>query len=590
MVDDGLRWVYDDLVGLLAEINADSGLAGTAYEMHVTVLLNIEGANALRDRDPTNTGNLSEAEVRYLHSSPLVEVGLHGYEEGIHDPSAIQSPWGVKGADWNLNTDTRDSTSYQIIVDGIKAIRDTILGDPTSVVTYGTNGHRLDAYSMQLASRWGIKNLRAGLLMNTLALNVGWPHPSASGNYDIGIVREKNRQNNDRYFQWWRNYASSSRGTYAPFFPMHRLWMYHQDPHATGTIAAQVDSAGAWLYAVAESKGFGLYTWHNQDDTSPNPTTGPDYGGLSGVEDILRYAAGLCANGLHHREGPKLQLLTVAEGTTKVTNWRLGYAGRSINMVDNFQMRPSDWNSAKPWGYPEALAAGAWTDSGWAYVDSTTAAGNSLFGYHGEGGALYTTAADYPASGTTGGLVLVTPVIPDSRAYVSFYSSVDTIAVADGADTDSCEAGYWTITAKYLLESNDPTDSTAAWVDGAASTSGSLNSDPYSIEYTAEGSGGWSSNAGNNQYTNVRQLAPFHTTDLWRVARVTGASSSNFFYDDGRTPTTAPEEQMRWRQFDCFFQIPSGTRAARWTLQPVGFGTEADTVLVAGFEVNCSVQ
>jgi hypothetical protein len=340
------------------------------------------------------------------------------------------------------------------------------------------------------------------------------------------------------------------------------------------------------IYSLAENKGLGILVWHdaNEDD-------GPrSVGGLPGVGRVLRFAAELCHNGLITNDEPRLQVLTLDEGVGKHVQWREAFGGRSINMVDNWWMRPPDprLGRERPWGYPAGLVS-TWKDSSWVYVDSVSAAANGFFGYHGEGGAIFTTTEGLrlPSS-----LLMVTPVAPGSRAVVSFWASADTFEVADGG-LDSLAAATFDVEVVFFEENPDPSDTTASWLTGAGRGAlqtivpGGGSAGAISLRASRDAGAG-----GTGRFASAKLWGAFHSRDAWRIARRAEHRAIGNWWHDGDTVRRAPEESMRWREFYGFVDVPPSARLARWCLVPVGFGaaTATDTIGVTGFEVNCTIR
>lgn len=624
VIDDGFAWTYDDLLPMIQDINDDFGLTGTPWEIHMTSGINVRGPNGIQgfealtgsgDLPPTGDGSansMTVAEVRALYSSGLFEIASHGKNHILIDnmelPGAngprVRGPWPVSGI--------LDSTTVSEVRDSFYAIRDT-LGIP-DVWSMVAPFHRTDNQGRQVAAHY-YKNYRRGNLWHASTfvndLNEFPPNDNRdnSTNNDRGIVLHFNRTNNDPISYPYYLYDIALQGIVMPTTPMNRLNMPHLDPPANGSTqdSLNVSQTMDLFDALAETKGFAILTWHDMNNSPPAQGANQDLGGLPGVDAVMRYGASLCANGKLAADGPKLQFLMLNEGTNKKCA-SVAYIDGAINVIDNFRMLPGrnsdidgDGDYDRPYGYPDFLAqpsgAGAfdcWADSGWAYVDPTTArAPGGWFGYFNDTGLF---ATPRPGTATNEGanfsqLIQFVPVIPGSYAHISCYAWTDTLTivkdgVSDPAPHDSLSACWINIDVIPMRFNQDPTDSLVNFIRSP----GSPNMLEQNVEigevatsdYTGSGTGATSS---TNAFSRVRLQHRFHSRDQSRTMRSEGPSgwSNPWYNDDSSGP--APDRDQRWRPFERDYIVPNDAYWLRIAFIPTGWtNTTSDSLAITGIE------
>ena len=602
-IDDGLVWTYTDLLDTLRKINADSGLAGTQGEMHASVFLNLRGLNNLDDPfwGSPNAATLNSNEARALANSGIISVGLHGWTAALADPDAILSSpakaIGFFGGPTNASALPDSNTSQkQLLVDGIKAIRDTLGIECDSFVC---NGHRMTTFMSYLMNKYGINACRAGTRQTPLT-GTDWPTAASgepSSNLAQGKIRELNRQNIDMANMVLSSRISANGGhrmeAYLPFANFNRLWVAHLNPPTSsaenitgqpvvGSNAAREDTTKAIIYHLASMNALGVLVWHDI-----NVDSGPEsIGGLPGISRVLRYAAKYCKNLADGREGPRLQVLTLSEGVAKHADWRQCYAGQSFDAVGNFMLQKDEWRGSKPWGFHEGLEV-VWSDSGWAYVDSASAAGNALFGPHNEGGLF----RNVSAAGAPAALTQVFCVPPGATVTFGCMASADTFPAGGGPD--SISTAKIEIDVSFLRAVPDPTDTTMAWARTPTTTvTEYVKRESWdALEGSSHSQVDWTGNA-TPRWATTKMWGAFHWRDQWRIARTqTGGAANNWWF---LNDSIAADEEyaQRWRSFYTTEVVPGNARLAVVKYRPVGFLATAvtDTVLISGITVQVTPQ
>lgn len=604
-VDDGLKWVYTNLYDTLQAINADSMLTGTPGAMRISVFINMRGENALDDPfwnadganlDPSD--QLTVAEVIELSQSGVVGVGSHGYKHGTLDPDGlILSPFKPTGFRYGANQAVdNDSTAYAQVVSAIKAMRDTL---GITCDSFVSPGHRMTTYSAYLMNLWGVNACRAGgrqtprISGPSPFFGENWPDAATGGLAPAawlnGKTRELNRQNTDMAAFQLSNFSGHRMECYLPFSNINRLWLTHigpptdADPLSSGqpavaTAEARQDSLKAIAYHIASTGSFGVLTWHDERAGS-----GSGLGNIDGVAEVLRYCAGLCRNTAENRDGPRLQLLTLSQGTAKHVDWRWSLAGQSFDVVNNFMLKKDAWRSTKPYGFHEGLEP-IWSDSNWTYVDSVAAAANALFGPHGEGGLFRHTTSAAPTR-----LVQVFAVPPGATVQFGCLATADSFAVGGGPD--SISAAKIEIEATFLRGVPDPTDTLLTWarnpIGGAVGDYLQDEAFPAVSSLAPMSQADWTGNT-VPRWSTTKMWGGFHWQDQWRVARtITGSTGNNWwFLNDDIDPDT--EYGMRWRTFYMETIVPGDARIAVVHYRPVGFTSiTSDTICISG--ITCQV-
>lgn len=597
-IDDGFRWTYNDvdkaghftspenynsLREIVEAINADSGLAGTDWEMGFTVGLNIYGSDAdtlagngiqgyqgqVGNAVPDTTQALFVDEVTALYDTGITEIALHGANVQIMDPYAhvspnvVSAPWGIQG--WQHPT-----SSEGMIVDGWKAITDTI-GVPC--VSYMMNGHRIDHLGNYIMARY-FRNCRAGWIHNTGTTE----YPSDSGttntsNPDRGITIQFTRANYDLMQYFMSGYDTNMQRSWLPFTAANRMWFPHMNPPTNSNNATT--NIAEWKYILgqlASMKSTAIIVLHDQHNNTPTSpaqssvavltdnegTAISPANGLEGLEIILRAAAGYARNGLLARDSkPKLQITTMDKAMNKRSR-SVAYLGGVINYIDNFKMESDtssymtagDAGADKPWGFPscfafdtgDALQRDNWADSLWTYLDPGTAdnGGDNFFGYYNATGVMasaITNVQDFRA------LRMIVNVIPGTLARVSCYANASHLP--DAGATDSLSAGF--IDIKVVPFSYYEADK--------ADTTNPLASVVASAEYfrVTEDLDGPPLNT--NAFYPGRVQGRFHTRDENANMRAAGYSTEGNWY---RSSTTNLDKDMRFRPFWTEVEVPEG--------------------------------
>ena len=638
-IDDGLRWTINDvdkaghstspegwnsLMEIFQGINEDSSLAGTPWEMEFVLGVNIYGSDAdaipgnglqgyngqVGNAVPDTSQSMFDTELVTLSNSGVAEIALHGANAQPMDPygsigatPGVTAPWGLPGS--NLTTSTEG-----MIVDGYKALHDTIGIDP--VYSYMTNGHRIDHLGTNFMASY-FRNCRAGWIHNTGTSE----YPSDAGatnssNIDKGVTLQFTRGNYDLMANWWHGYDGGDNmiRSFLPFTPANRMWFGHCNPPNNSNVA--LTNIAEWKYIfsqIAESKGTIIITLHDQNCNPPSTPANTsvavttDNEGtvispanpLEGIEIVFRAAAHYACNGLYNRMSqPKLQVI----GMDKAMNKRASVAhlGGVINYIDNFKMeadtasymQAGDAGADKPWGYPSAFAydtgdarnRDVWADSLWTYRDPATAddAGDNFFGYFNATGVIssaITNVQDFKP------LPIVVNVIPGSIARISCYANASHLP--DAGPTDSLSSAFIDIkVTPFSHYEADRSDTTNSWL-------GIIAASPnyYKVTDDLDGPTGTT-----NAYAAARVQGRFHSRDENANLRAAGYTSGNWYL----TGTNTDDKSMRWRPFWTEVEVPPETEFLYIEFIPsrqTGAGTYAAgfalatacTTQIAGIEV-----
>ena len=610
-VDDGPDWVAQDLIDTLIVINQDSSLVGTPWALHASTFVNLRGANGIQgyDGEAGSANAMTVTELVDVHRSGLIEVGLHGMTAAIMDPAAWKTPRGV-WAPWPwADLDSVDyfadgatggphsHSTQEMIVGGYRALVDTLGLSP--IYSYVTNGHKMDNLGAGLIARY-FRNCRSGTTLET-AFSY-FPGADATGATAHGSYYHLNRPNVDPMSYWWWDFDPYFQSAWTPFFPQNRLWLPHlKVPNNGGDGSANVAQTKVIFAGLAETKSYGILVWHRPNDHAGVQTLG----GLSGLSDVLRFAAHYAANGaLDRLHAPRLQILSMNEAMTKAQAARRNPG--PLLMVDNFKMLP-DHNSDvsggaendRPWGYPDHLVGGAWADSGWTYVDkdSCRAEDKGWFGYFNDTGILCT---DVASDANFAGLVTVFPVVPGSRARVSCYATTSELPPFGAGDSMKASGCYVDIQFTPFGWTFDPTDSTADWYENDLLNDYGWTSphetDPYNTKSVADWTGPTDS---LTAYSRQRFVGSFHNKDEWVTfrsgGRLWGLADSWYKWADPADSTSLFNSELqddasqRWRPFQQEFLVPEDTYWARITFQPTGWDNAgSDSLAVTGIEVLCT--
>lgn len=643
-VDDGLNWVYTDLIDSLRVVNADSGLTGTPWEMKANVFANIWNDNGLLDwQGQTGTSGctaggpsvcrMNAAQLRACENSGLIEVGGHGANHFAMDPysSAGQEVKGAFGAADSGTVEWQIAQCYHALVDSIGLRR---------VYSFVTPNHRLDNQALFVLGKY-FRNARAGCVFNANHGAAGsgeWPDAdgtTGSNNRQRGTNLGLNRLNMDPWNYWWFNYDPVAQFNVGPTFPMNRLYLPHNaNMYVGGHTAANVDTCLARtkraITQAAESKGLCIITWHDQNNFTPGilpdytyaaDSTGSGSNGMVGVMRILRYAAHYARNGALARDRPKLQVMFFNDAMNKRSS--LAYLDGAVNCVDNIRLLPDSVSQLTaggrfevPYGYPHrlAIAGGAWADSGWGYVDPDSAmAHGGWFPFDcnddSTGAAAQRSGLDsaratglFTARKTTDanfkGLVQVLPVIPGSRAFVWCYAWTSMVndATGDSTASDSLSACWINPIITPLGPNFDPSDTTDAWTQVAIATTPSAGfirvhaTDPFNAYSPSGDYSGGATATDSNGYVPVRFQGRFHMRDGSFTLRSAGYSNPTYT-GIGTAISTADDRGQRWRQFSASCNIPEDSHYIRVVFQPVGWnntGSAAESLAVTMIEAQCT--
>lgn len=656
VVDDTYLWMHDNMIDSLQVVNADSGLTGTVWEINWNFGVNTGIGSDTSDNgvagfrgQAASTGcggydcRMTLDQIKACYDTGLFEVCSHGGRHLSFDEYSAQAEFSraFGAADTNA-MEWCMADPYYVMLDSLGITLHSMV----------TPFHRWSDQASVMAAKY-YRNVRSGGVWNVGSAksqgdSLVFPPHSSGGptNVSRGSTLQLNRNNVDPMSYWWSGYDKRAHDVWSPMYRGNRMWV----PHVAG-IFASTDSAAAYFFSninsaaavtsnlanikwvltyLAETKGSGVFTFHDQNRTTPNIT--PDLYdqsvngsasfsgnelGMVGVMQILRYAAHYARNGLLGRDGPKLQVMKFDDAMNKRVD--LAHLAGPVNIHDNPFMRPDSCGTDHPYGFPSRLfvAGGALADSGWRYfTPDAVMANGGWFGYDCEDNpslatatdSAYTTGifADTTSSGNFKGLIMVAPVIPNSRARISLYASASHVYTGGGSATpnDSLSACYINIVAIPMMFNQDPTDTTEAWVQGSytawSGDSGfqrSQNVIPPFTYYTnaADWTGG-ASLPDSVAYCLERNLPRFHMRDGWNTMR--GAGYTNTVYSDSTSVTGFPgrvtiksanDRGQRWRQFTLDVDIPPMMNALKWIAQPVGWAAaSACSLAITKVEVQCT--
>lgn len=582
-VDDGLEWNIQGLPGqkslveIFQEVNNDSGLTGTEWEMHYTAGINIVGVNALGATTADSTDKMTPEQVIDLHRTGLCEIALHGTDAEISDPytsisvgggGEVHSPWAATqfGA---VYTDS-GSTEW-LVKEGFDYICNTLGFIPKS---YMCNGHRMD-----VVHRYYVNSLFGNNRSGTLFGSSTWPSSNANtgspNNVQRGSNLEFSRNNLDPMPYMWSKYSDLVQEAHSITFPSDRGYM----PHCNATDTQDCKDIA---YYLAEIPALGILTWHDQN--KPNGIN-PDMG-IADVEAYIRYCAGLCNNGRLNRDKPRLQLLTMDEAMSKHSG--LGFMDHSVVGVNNIKLLTGDVHTTLPWGFAPACSS-MWADSGYVFIDSTTAAAaGGAFGYFNSTGTFLTNVNSDADAGTDTnfkGLRQIYQVIPGSVCTFSCLASTNRL-LETGSETDSLSACYIDIKVVGPSFNWNYTDSTNTWWVGSGSASAQwsrLSSlDPWVTGANQLSSSNSSTSSSSVGYGTARIVRRFHKRDAWSYLRsqhwqgtMYNTSASDYSDDSGK------DFMMRWREFNFTVQIPRDVTWVRVTYLPTGWtAATSDTLQI----------
>lgn len=632
ITDDTRDWIHDNLIDSLRVVNADSGLTGTPWEIHMNVGVNTGILSDTSDNgiagfrgQAASTGcggydcRMTLAQIANVNASGLVEICAHGGRHLAFDEYSAQSEWAQPFG--SVYTDT--TSMLWGAADPYLVMRDSL---GITLKSFVTPFHRISEQGLQVLLPF-YRNIRTGGVFNETTVFPDDALNNGSTNIDRGTNLQLNKTNQDPLAYMASRYDRRTRQMWGPWFNGPRIMVPHMSEvtHSgnsyDSTVANFVDIKWC-LDFLAEHKMFGVMTWHDQERTNPgiapdlyhvgyaaggadSSYTGDELG-MVGVMNILRYAAGLARNGALGRDGPKL----VVSKFDDAMNARLGlsYLDGPVDTIDNPFLRPPRATPANPLcrvpagffydlGYDSTgtSADGAWADSGWGYVspDSVLVEGG-WFGYAVNDGAA-ATAYDLTytpglwASTTSSGnfkplLLPGIPVIPGSRARFSVYASTSHVWNDAGTTTpnDSLSACYLNLIVKPLSVEFDPTDSTSTWLGQGPFTATEIGPIVPLQPNTTWGSAGYMSNVTDwiggaalsdaSGYSLEKNLSRFHMRDQWSFLRTAGYGGA--FYSNGSANSSADKDQ-RWRQFYIDVEIPADMRLATVAIQPIGWNAAA---------------
>lgn len=638
MVDDTRDWVHDNLIDSLRTVNEDSGLVGTPWEIHWNVGINtgigsdtVDNGIAGFRGQAASTGcggydcRMTLAQIATVNASGLVEICSHGGRHLAFDEYSAQSEWPKPFG--SVYTDTT-AMSWGA-ADPYFVMRDSL---GITLKSFVTPYHRISDQGLEVLTKY-YRNIRTGGVWyptgQALADTTVFPDSTVYLVSSMGVARgtnlQLNKQNQDALAYAMSRFDVRSQQMWGPWYNGPRIMVPHMSAvtHSgnsyDSTVANFVDIKWA-IDFIAENKMFGLLTLHDQERTDPQ--TPPDlyhigYAaggadssytgnelGMVGVMNIIRYCAGLSRNGALGRDGPKL----VVSKFDDAMNARLGlsYLDGPVDTIDNPFLKAPRATPKNPLckvpagffydlGYDSTgtTADGAWGDSSWGYVspDSVLVAGG-WFGYAVNDGAqavaydsTYTTGlwASTTSSGNFKSLLIPgIPVIPGSRARFTVYASTSHVWNAAGNTTphDSLSACYLNLVVKPFFVEQDPSDSTAAWLQQEFTTTTDAGpvlpwaNSPWGAAYMSnvtDWTGGAALSEATSGYALERHLSRFHMRDQWSFLRTAGYSSS--FYNDGASSST--DAQQRWREFHVDVDIPPHMTLATVVIQPIGWNAAA---------------
>jgi hypothetical protein len=609
VVDDGYDWtrIFADS---LAVINSDSGLAGTPWEMGITVVCNARGVNEF------GTSNaLTLAEVRELSNSPYVEIGSHGWNEFVVDP------FGGGGTELNsiraaVDVSGEDSISVRGQYFGAMLnLRDTLGLGP--IYSHGENGHRNTPMSRYYALKTGFKNLRAGAWIHRANedfnfnqyLNANSPNNPGPVNAKNGQISMDVRQNMDTYSYWASGFdinAIDQYSLFSPFFNRMNIigwrpanateddrWDDGPDGQTDGftTAAERIADFREGIGRLADYRQYGMMVWHNiRDSTAAQAIIPASPGGAnSGIDSlatIFREIASLSRNGLLRRDAPYLKAAKFNEGCEIMG--RMSHLTTPVNVIDNFMLGEGQLEEGVPYGFAP-ICSTWWADSGYTFVDSTTAVASagSPFGMENDGGVIrgLTDNAGGGSPGNFHNLVMVFPVRPNMIADFFCYANASDFRTANSGTTDAAE--WLDIEITEYRYSWDPQDTTYTFaVDGAVNGPEENVSDFGSRKTSAD----WVDNSasGANFYERQWYTGRWHSDDDNATVETMNTSATMFERASSYGNT---DEGKRWKPFEKIWRVGPFTDWIKIEIIPTGFtahptpASGQDTLQIAGIEL-----
>lgn len=621
-IDDTNVWVYTDLLPLLQQINADSGLVGTAGEMHATFGVNFIQNGVYGWHGNSDAARASADQIRDLARSGLFEIASHGYSHRSVYPyraataSVLEdsTAWAKTSAQKFGGLD--DGSLEQEIAAGYVCLTESL--GVANVHTFLNPNHAQGVLGSIYMPKY-FRNSRAGGLCQT-ALGSEWPNDAnrtGGDNLDKGVNLWINHDRFDPIMYWWYNYDAMGQTMWGSTFFGSRMWIPHTNIPTLGSDALTIASCIKAVALAAESKGLCVFTFHQQN--VDGTTLAPDLGGMTGVEAYLRGISTYCVNLVQQRDGPKLQMLTIDEAMQKYSS--TAYQSGPSDGIDNWKCIPDtvtcNKNAAgyytRPWGYPEilAVAGGAWADSGWGYVspDSVFRSG-TYFSYNvndapdttvvgvGPCPERNNTCGIFATTKTTGnykGFITVVPAVPGSRVRFSLQaatSEVDSAGTVIAAPNygDYISTDFMDITITPIQFSYDPTDTTDNWAQavpalGGGSSMVKAHTETGFVSYSVQNWTGLASEPATqvvgNAYLKRRTQGAFHMADGWTFSRSNGFGQG--FYQNG-TGSQVADKDTRWREFYNTAYVPEDCNYLHILITPVGFqdggAADGDTLVI----------
>lgn len=609
VIDDGFRYTAEAMFDTVAALNEEFGLAGTEAEMRYTVGINLRDGNGLDgwNGNPAAANRLTESQVTMLDRTGH-EIALHGYGTGVIDPFGGVNPYEVRGA--FSNSTAYDSSATDMIVDGYKALVDTI-----GVHVYGhvMNAHVLDGFASFVQGKY-FRWVRSGSVVQYDGSSASFPDAISGepGNLADGRILVFNKTNLDHMGTWWSNAEAmgsttlSTQSLYLPWYPLNRMWIGHQNPPTNGSGQATENVADhkRMIHWAAESNGFMLITWHDMNVDPPGAGTTQNLGGMDGVGEVLRYAAALCRNTLLKNDGPYLQVLTANDAVSKHANL-LAFADGPVNVPGNWRLKAGDNSNPEtgdsdldddgddtdneaPWGYPHSMIP-AWADSGWSYIDeAVVAATDGLPGYEDSTGVFLidsNNAADGGADDNFSSLLQVFPVAPGSRVRISCYASANELPET-GSETDSLSAAHINIRTRPYRWARDQTDTTHVWTQQPTSGTTSASLEPELITIAEENLDADLATTGSAvAWSEGRIARRFHSADGWTSTR-TGNFQNLTFYHNRGVANFNLDTGIRWKEFVYETIVPWDTHQLKVQFEPLGWtDATSDTLCITGINL-----
>lgn len=620
-IDDTNAWVATDLLPLLQRINADSGLTGTAGEMHATFGINFIQNGVYGWHGNSDATRASADQIRACANSGLIEIASHGYHHRSLYPYRAASAGTLEDSTAWARTEAQkfggadDGSLEQEIAAGYVCLTESL--KVANVNTFLNPNHAQGTLGSIYMPKY-FRNSRAGGLCQT-ALGSEWINDAGrtgGDNLDKGTNLWINHDRFDPIMYWWYNYDSAAQTMWGATFPGSRMWIPHTNIATLGSDALTIAACVKAVAMAAESKGLCVFTFHQQN--VDGTALAPDLGGMTGVEAYLRAIATYCVNLVQQRDGPKLQMLTIDEAMQKYAAIRSQPC--TSNGIDNWKCLPdtvvcnkSAGRYTRPWGYPEicAVAGGAWADSGWYYIDPDSVFSQGGFFSYNVNDAPDTTVGITPCperlhtcglfssiktTGNYKGFITVVPAVPGSRVRVSLQAATSEVdsagtVIASPNYGDYISTDYLDITITPIQFSYDPTDTTDNWAQavpalGGGSSMAKAHTESGFVSYSAQNWTGLASEPATqlvaNAYLKRRTQGFFHMADGFTFSRASGGFGQAFYQNASASQTQ--DKDLRWREFYNTGYVPEDCHYIHVLVTPVGFqdggAADADTLMI----------